>query len=114
MLFGVIDMSRMFYTCSAMASAAEAGVRYGLLSAANNSNFSGMQQAALNDANITGASATASQFCTCPDGSSVSCSGTCASGGVRLYLQVLTQAPFTSFYPGFPSSLKGKAAIRAR
>ena len=113
-LFGVIDMSRMFYTCSAMAGAAEAGVRYGLLSTSKNSDLAGMQQAALNDANVTGTSATASRFCTCPDGSAVSCSGSCASGSVRLYLQVITQAPFTPFYPGFPTVIRGRAAMRAK
>ncbi|HWD98174.1 MAG TPA: TadE family protein [Bryobacteraceae bacterium] len=113
-LFGIIDMSRMFYTCSAMTGAAEAGVGYGLLSSANNSNFTGMQQAALDDAGITGATAAATQFCTCPTGSAVSCAGSCSSGSVRLYLQVITQAPFSSFYPGFPSSISGKAVIRAK
>ena len=113
-LFGVIDMSRTFYTCSAMASAAEVGVRYGLLSPSNYSDYTGMHQAAVNDANVTGTTATASQFCTCSDGSSVSCSGSCPSGSVRLYLQVITQAPFSSFYPGFPSTIAGKAAIRAK
>ena len=114
MLFGVIDMSRMFRTCSTMAGAAEAGVRYGLLSTSNSSNLTGMQQAALNDANTAAASATATRFCACSDGTSVSCSGSCASGSVRLYLQVVTQTPFKSFYPGLPTVIKGKAVMRAK
>lgn len=114
MLFAVIDMSRMFHTCSIVAGAAEAGVRYGLLSTSNNSDLTGMQNAALSDANIAAATAAASSFCTCSDGSSVSCSGTCASGSVRLYLQVVVQTPFTSFYPGLPNVIRGKAAMRAK
>jgi Flp pilus assembly protein TadG len=114
LLFGVLDMSRTFYTCSAVAGAAEAGVRYGLLSTGNNSDLAGMQRAALNDANISGATATASQFCTCSDGTSISCSGTCSSGQVRLYLQVTTAAPFFSFYPGFPATIQGQSRMRAK
>lgn len=114
MLFGVIDMSRMFRTCTTMAGAAEAGVRYGLLSASNSADLAGMQQAALNDANTASASAVATRYCACSDGSSVSCSGSCASGSVRRYLQIVIQTPFKSFYPGLPTVIKGRAVVRAR
>jgi Flp pilus assembly protein TadG len=114
LLFGVLDMSRMFYACSATSGAAEAGVRYGLLSTSNNSDLTGMQTAAIRDANLTGASATATQVCKCSDGTSISCTGTCSSGSLRLYLKVIVNAPFSSFYPGMPTVIQGQAFMRVK
>lgn len=74
-LFGTMDLGRMFYTSSTLSGVALAGTQYGAATAANNTDYTGMQTAALNDAaNVSGAVATATNYCECLDGTSVSCS----------------------------------------
>src|SRR5579864_8958993 len=58
------DFSRVFYMSIETANAARAGVQYGAQSTTKASDTAGMQQAALNDAaNLSGLTATASNFC---------------------------------------------------
>ncbi len=118
--FGVADLGRLFYTSITLVGAATAGAQYGVASTANNNDYAGMQQAALNDAvNLTGVTATAVQFCECLDGTSVSCSsGTCSSSSPPKYVKVTTQATFRTWfsYPAIPSSvpLSGVSVERAQ
>lgn len=116
--FGTMDFSRVFYTAIAAANAAEAGALYGVQSG-KSSDFTGMQNTAVNDGNVPGLTAAASQFCHCEDGSNVSCSGSCGSQGKPLvYVHVTTQATFNTLvtYPLIPSSVnvRGKAVMRAK
>jgi Flp pilus assembly protein TadG len=116
---GTADFSRLFYTGMEVASAAGAGVRYGALKQSNASDITGMQNAAKNDVNISGMTATASKSCQCEDGTSVACTGKCASQGLPLiYVRVTTQATFQTLvnYPMIPASVTvtRTAAMRAR
>ena len=113
---GTADYARVFYTAIAVANAASAGTRYAVAKNSS-SNLTGMQTAATNDANVTGMTATASTFCHCEDGTTVTCSGSCgAQGKVLVYVQVSTQATFTPLvkHPFIPSSVvvNGKSVMR--
>ncbi len=117
-LMGTADFARVFYVATTVANAAAAGTRWAI-STNNPSNYTGMQTAATNDANLTGMTATASQFCQCEDGTSVSCTGSCGSEGKPLlFVQVLTKATFTPLVknPFIPSSVvvNGKAVMRTQ
>jgi Flp pilus assembly protein TadG len=113
------DFSRVYYMSIEAANAARAGVQYGAQTTTTASDTAGMQQAALNDAsNVTGLTATASNFCECPPSTShVSCSSTTCSG-LEMYVQVNTSAQFQTLvhYPGVPSTvtLNESALMRAK
>ena len=107
-LFGAADFGRIFYASMEVANAAAAGAIYGAQTVGTAKNLSRIQQAARNEAQDLKASSlsvTASQFCQCSDGSSVPCSGSCASGRVELYVSVTATYPFQTLvnYPGIPS-----------
>ncbi|SRR5208282_1252188 len=112
------DFSRVFYMSIEAANAARAGVQYGAQSTTKASDTDGMKQAALNDAsNVSGLTATASNFCECPPSTShVTCSATSCSG-MEMYVQVNTSAQFQTLvhYPGVPSTvtLNESALMRA-
>jgi Flp pilus assembly protein TadG len=119
-LFGTMDLGRMFYTGITLSGAALAGTQYGVFSVAHNTDFTGMQQAALNDsANISGVTATATSYCECLDGTAVSCStGLCGGKPPPTYVKVITTATFSTLfsYPYVPSSaaLSGLSVQRAQ
>jgi Flp pilus assembly protein TadG len=105
---GTADFSRLFYTGMEVASAAGAGVRYGAMRQSNASDITGMQNAAKNDVNISGMTATASKYCQCEDGTGVACAGSCATQGPPLvYVKVTTLATFQTLvnYAMVPSSV---------
>jgi len=112
------DFSRVFYMSIEAANAARAGVQYGAQSTTKASDTAGMQQAALNDAaNLSGLTATASNFCECPPNTShVTCSSTSCSG-MEMYVQVNISAQFQTLvhYPGVPTTvtLNESALMRA-
>ncbi len=93
-LAGTMEFGRAFYAAAEVSNAARAGVQFAAINPANASNYTGMQQAATNDAvNVSGLTATASKFCECPDGTSADCtSGICS--GKRTYVKVVTSAQF--------------------
>jgi Flp pilus assembly protein TadG len=106
---GIVEFGRMFYHATEVANAARAGVQWAVVNPGNPNNLTAMQTAATNDAvNITGLTATASETCECDDGSTVNCtSGTCATGSVRTYVQVVATAPYTTLahYWWMPNSI---------
>src|ERR1700681_2865393 len=111
------EFLRVYYTAIELNNAARAGVQYGVHSPANAADFTGMQQAALQDgSDVGGMTATASQFCECSDGSAVSCGTAGACADERVYVEVDTAATFYTLtdWPGIPRSiaLSGKAIMR--
>src|SRR5258708_33454139 len=106
-LAGTMEFGRAFYAAAEVSNAARAGVQFAAINPANASNYTGMQQAATNDAvNVSGLTATASKFCECPDGTSADCtSGICS--GKRTYVKVVTSAQFQTVgtYPGIPNPI---------
>ena len=111
-----MDFSRVFYASIEVANAARAGAQYGISSSAHSTDYTGMQNAAKNDApNVSGLTATASQFCTCPDNKTTTCgSGGCS--GKRTYVKVITSATYTTLgtYPLLPNSVPLSAQFSLR
>jgi Flp pilus assembly protein TadG len=106
-LAGVVDFAMLLRTATGVADAARAGAAYGSRSASNSLDTAGMQSAATKAAyDITGLTVTPTRSCKCADGSAVSCTGSCAAGAVRVYVQVTTQSTSAAIfsYPGLPYS----------
>jgi Flp pilus assembly protein TadG len=119
LLAGILDFAMLLRTATCAAYAARAGVAYGSASATASSNYTGIETAALNAApGVTGMTATATRSCQCSGGSAVSCSGSCTSGKMLIYVQVTTQvtAPTVFNYSGlnFPSQVTYQASMRAQ
>ena len=111
LLLGVIDFGRGFYLSIEVSSAAATGALYGLQ---NNTDTTGMQDAAIADAhNVSGMTASASYGCECsntasaticPTALSDSCSNpTCTYNAVTV-VQVGTRYSYTPLFawPGIP------------
>jgi len=108
---GAVDFSRMFYDAIMGASAAGVGAFYGARDNIKAGDLGGMESRALADAAaMEGASATAAQYCACPDGTAVTCSDlhltTCGGGygTPRAYVRVNVKKQFNTFtkYPFIP------------
>jgi Flp pilus assembly protein TadG len=114
MMLGAIDFGRVYYHGVTVANAASVGAFYGSQNNIKSVHDSGIQTAALNDAqDLKGdpVTATPSHFCTCPstDGSSqtvVDCfGGPCVDYGMpRLYVRAQVTQTFRTVvrYPGVP------------
>jgi TadE-like protein len=127
LLLGSIDLGRLAYMSIEVSNAARSGIQYGQQSSATSSDITGMQTAALNDAadlvgtNNGNLSATATYWCQCSDGSSVTAdcgrAPICTGTHVVTYVKVTTAGTFKPWiaYPGIPSSLtlRGLAVMRA-
>jgi Flp pilus assembly protein TadG len=117
LLLAVADFGRVFYFAIDLNNAARAGTQYGIQSPANAADVTGMIQAAQNDAsNLSGITATASEYCQCPDGTTQACNSAPTCGDLRVYVEVDTSGEFQTLleYPGVPSSisLSGKSVVR--
>lgn len=115
---GVVGFSRVFSIANTASGAAMAGIQYGALSPSHNGDLTGMQTAALNDTgNLPGASATASQFCTCSvGGTQTTCPATCSGGAPETYIQVVVTIPYQSIVslPSIPNPVNITQSAIAR
>jgi Flp pilus assembly protein TadG len=119
-LVGAGEFGLLCYSAIELSEAARAGVAYGSQSAGKASDISGMQTAAINAApNVSGMSATATQFWVCSNAMSAhySAAPTCTSGNhIIHYVQVSTSAVATTPFQlaDHPSSytLTGLAIMR--
>jgi hypothetical protein len=106
-VIGITGFARIFNLANMAAGAAEAGVQYGALSPSHYGNLLGMQTAAVNDTGkYPGASAVATQFCTCSiGGTQGSCPASCGSTLGQTYVQVVVTIPYTSVisFPSIPN-----------
>lgn len=121
LLIGLIEVGRFGNFAILAGNAARAGVQYGAQNTTAAADLGGMQTTALNDAqNISGLTATASNYCECADGSASSCLPTdCSTTHRIMYVQVVTTGTMPSLtnYPGLPAVLRtitvhGKAVMR--
>jgi Flp pilus assembly protein TadG len=120
LVVGALEFGRLAYAQLEITNAARAGAAYGMQDAATAANVSAIEEAAVNDAaDISGLTATASESCTCGDGTSVSCASATTScttyPHVLTYVQVSTQATVDPLFyvPGLPKSyvLTGQAKM---
>jgi Flp pilus assembly protein TadG len=121
LLAGSADFARFAYGSIEVSNAAHAGIQYGMQNRNTALDLTGMAQAAVNDGpDVTGLKATATDFCVCTDGTSITCAnaGTKCLSPARVlqYVQVNTSAQLnTTFnYPGLPTTLTllGQATAR--
>ncbi|MFI5116658.1 MAG: TadE/TadG family type IV pilus assembly protein [Terriglobales bacterium] len=141
LLLGVAEIGRAAFITIAVSNAATAGAEYGSQNGTTASDFPGMQNAALCDANghislsackttgiLTSGNITPTSGCACDTGSGTSCNQTflaCTSsaitgcsGQIVECVQVTTHADFSPLfhYPGLPTTYQanGKAVQRVR
>ncbi|MFI5030218.1 MAG: TadE/TadG family type IV pilus assembly protein [Reyranellales bacterium] len=105
LLVGLLDLGRLSVEKSALLQGAREGAQYGILVQGQAAQFGTMasgdqtaiQTTAQNATGISGATATASNFCECVSGAQVACSTTCSGGAsIKQYVVVTTNAPFRS------------------
>ena len=118
MLTGTMDFSRVLSLAQEVSSAAAAGAKYGIQSTARSTDLAAMQTAAVNDSDLPGITATAARVCRCSsDYAAINCVASCASGSKMTYVEVSTQATYTSLmtWPGVqrPLVVRGKAILQA-
>ena len=119
LFIGITGFSRIFNLANMAGGAAEAGIQWGALSPTNSDNLSGIQKAALNDTgNYSGATAVASQFCTCSvGGTQVTCPASCGNNTVaEKYIQVSVTLPYQAVitYPMLPNPINVTQTVCAR
>jgi len=109
---GATDFARVFIQSHAVAGGSNSGVVFGARRNVDSVNYTEMETRALNDvAGAEGATATASQFCDCPQnpGVAVSClNGSCPNyGKPRVYVKTVVTKNFSTFakYPGIPKNV---------
>src|SRR4029077_2695873 len=101
----VLNYGLLLRTAVCVADAARSGAQYGSPNTANSTDTSGIQAAAVNSVpDIAHLTVTSSRSCRCPDGNSVSCTGPCAGGPVRMYVQVTASTTGSAIfsYSGLP------------
>lgn len=115
MLVGAVEFGTLTFAAIEVSNAAKAGVQYGVQSASNAGDITGIQNAAANDApDVTLGSTTVSHSCICSDGSASTCLSTdCSTSHIETILTVKTQATVSPRFhlPGLPTSytLNGQA-----
>jgi Flp pilus assembly protein TadG len=118
LLLGAAVAGRLAYAAIETSNAARAGVQYGAQNHITASDYPGMETAALEDApNVSGLTATATNFCACSNGAASSCAaGDCAGARIMEYVRVNTSAAFDPLihFPGLPKTfnLSGGAVMR--
>lgn len=124
LLVGAAEFGRLAYAAIEVSNAARAGVAFGAQNHITASEFTAMETAATNDGpNVTGLSATATNFCACSSAPStqVSCTTvltSCSPAPLHSleYVQVNTTATVGPLfnYPGLPHTftLTGHATMR--
>lgn len=121
LLIGAAEFGRLAYAAIEVSNAARAGASYGSLSHNAASDFTNIERAATTDAaNLTGVSASASNFCACSSGGTIVCSTALTScpspARIIEYVQVNTSASFDPLFhlPGLPTTfpLTGQAIMR--
>lgn len=93
LVVGLLEYAQAIRQSISLEHAARAGAEYALRFPADSS---GIQMAVANSGAVdpTNLTVTSSQFCECPDGTSIGCSDTCTSGGTpNAYVQVAVMQP---------------------
>jgi Flp pilus assembly protein TadG len=113
-----LDYGRSLRTATEVSAAARAGAAYASTSAANSTNTTGIQAAAIDSApDIGGMTVSSVRSCQCPGGGAVSCSGSCA-GNMLIYVQVNAQATTSAIFSysglGFTGAAAAQVSMRVQ
>ncbi len=121
LVIGSAEFARVAYAAIEVANAARAGVQYGAQNHGTAADTAGIQAAAAGDAaNVTSLQATATTYCVCTNGVSITCSNAATACTARIveYVQVNTSLAFNPLIhlKGLPSTytLAGKAVMRVQ
>lgn len=119
LLAGVLDFAMFLRTATCASDAARAGAEWGSRGANADTDYAGMQSAALNSApGVTGMTASTARTCKCVDGSAISCSSTCTTGGLLIYVQVTTRVAAHTVFDyaplHFSNTVTSTASMRAQ
>jgi Flp pilus assembly protein TadG len=116
---GAAEFTRLAYAEIEITSAARSGAEYGAQTSATASDLTGVQNFAVaSSPDVTTLQATASTFCTCSDGTTITCSdaGSTCTARIAEYIQVNTSATIDPLFhvPGLPTTynLSGVAVQR--
>jgi Flp pilus assembly protein TadG len=121
LLVGAAEIGRLAYASIEVSNAARAGVAYGAQNHTTASDSPGIRLAATQDApNIPNITATATQVCTCSNGTAITCSnaGTACvlPGRIIESVQVTTSAAIDTLFhlPAIPNTvtMRGQATMR--
>jgi Flp pilus assembly protein TadG len=108
MMIGAVEFGTIAYAKIEISNAAGAGAHYGMQSASNAGDVTGIQNAAGNEApDITLGTTTVSHSCICSNGSSSTCLSTdCSTSHIETILTVQTQTTISPKFhlPGLPTS----------
>jgi len=113
MLLGLLDYAIGAFHSMELESAARSGAQYAML---DSSDTSVIQTTVENSTNLDtdNLTVTITEYCECSDGSTVACAGSCGTGDVRGYMEILaTYAHTPIFLPG-TMTLTGDSTIRTR
>jgi Flp pilus assembly protein TadG len=128
LLIGAVELGRVGYAAIEVSNAARAGVAYGAQNVFTAVDLDAMKAAATSDAaDVVGwksvtFTTTASKYCLCSNGQTITCSGagtSCTSPSrILVYVQVSTQASLAAMYsvPWLPKSyiIRGNAIMRVQ
>jgi Flp pilus assembly protein TadG len=119
LLAGVLNYGMALRTATAVASAARVAAQYGSHASASTTDTAGIRAAAINSAPTTsGMTVTSNTSCLCQDRSSVSCTGSCGSGKMLMYVNVTVRATGTAFLRiagvPFTGAVSAQASMRAK
>ena len=116
LLVGLFDFGASVMNAMALEAAARVGAQYALSQPTDTAGIAAAVSAAtrLDPSTLT---ITSSNFCECPDGSSVACTDSCGTNVIpRRFVTVQVTQQFTSIlpYPAFlrPTQLSGAAVLR--
>ncbi|MGA7234202.1 MAG: TadE family protein [Bryobacteraceae bacterium] len=118
-LAGVLDYGQALSKATGIANAARIGAQYGCSSVARSTDTAGIRAAAVNSApGFSGLSVSSVQSCKCPGGASVSCSGSCGSGKLLMYVKVTVTAASSPIFSysglGFTGNISRQATMRVQ
>ena len=113
LLIGTVDFCRIFYTSMMLTQAARTGVQYGAQSKSKATEYSNMENAAIEaatDLSHLGQAVTAdaTSSCECADGTAIDCDDTCiGEGNPRVFVTVTVGYTFHMRfpYPGIPNNV---------
>ena len=117
LIVGVIDFGRVFHSTVTLQGAAHAGAQRGITDVAYANNTDVQRASAQADAaDLKDAQVAARRYCQCGSGPEIPCSTTCASGSLRVFVQVSASQQFRTLlkYPGIPDPVQLKTTVTMR
>lgn len=119
LLVGGAEFARVSYAAIEVANAARAGAAYGAQNHLTALNTSTMQSIAQSDApNVANLTATASTFCTCSNGTSITCANAATTCSARVipYVKVIASASVNPLFhvPGLPTTYNLQSTAQMR